>query len=159
MHGYYFEDLQLGMEASFSKTVTESDVGLFAGITGDLNPVHVNAEFAQETRFQGRIAHGMLTGGMVSAVLGTRLPGAGSVYVSQDMRFRAPVYIGDTVTATVRVTGLDPERDRVIMGTSCWVHGRSVLEGEAVLLVDRRGDEPRMAAPGAGRRLAPEEIK
>ena len=159
MHGYYFEDLQLGMEASFSKTVTEADVGQFAGITGDFNPVHVNEEFAEETRFQHRIAHGMLTGGMVSAVLGTRLPGAGSVYISQEMRFRAPVYIGDTVTATVRVTELDAERGRVTMDTSCWVHGRSVLEGEAVLLVDRRSEEPRMAAPGAAGLLAADEIQ
>lgn len=144
MHGYYFEDLQEGMEASFSKTVTESDVGQFAGVTGDFNPIHVNKEFARQTRFHDRIAHGMLTAGMISAVLGTRLPGPGAIYLSQNMRFRAPVYLGDTVTATVRVTGLDAGRSRVTVTTGCSVGGRSVIEGEAVLLVDRREDEPHL---------------
>ncbi|MBA1147599.1 MaoC family dehydratase [Ectothiorhodospiraceae bacterium WFHF3C12] len=147
MHGYYFEELREGMEASLSKTITESDVGQFAGITGDFNPVHVNKEFARQTRFQDRIAHGMLTAGMISAVLGTRLPGPGAIYLSQNLRFRAPVYLGDTVTATVRVTDLDAGRSRVSVHTGCFVGGRCVLEGDAVLLVDRRGGEPNLVEP------------
>lgn len=149
MHGYYFDELEEGMEASFSKTITESDVGLFAGVTGDFNPVHVNREFARQTRFHDRIAHGMLTAGMISAVLGTRLPGPGAIYLSQNMQFRAPVYLGDTVTANVRVTGLDKARSRVTVATGCSVGERNVLEGEAVLLVDRREAEPNVLEPGS----------
>lgn len=138
MAGYYFEDLREGMTASFSKTLTETDVVLFAGITCDNNPVHLDEEFAQGTQFKGRIAHGMLTASFISTVLGTRLPGSGSIYVSQSVRFKAPVRIGDTVTAEVKVTALEPKRGFVTLETNCLVRGKSVVVGEATVMVPRR---------------------
>ena len=138
LHGYYIEDLQVGMSDSFAKTVTEADVILFAGITGDSNPIHINEEFAAGTMFKGRIVHGEFSGGLISAVLGTRLPGPGSIFVAQSMRFKAPVRIGDTVTATVTVKEINPERRRVILATVCTVKGKAVVEGEATMMVDSR---------------------
>ncbi len=135
---YYFEDMQEGMEASFSKTVTEADLVLFAGVTGDLNPVHIDAEFAANSMFKQRIAHGMLSAGFISTVFGTRLPGPGCIYVSQNLRFRAPVFIGDTVTARVKVTGLKPEKNMVLFETVCSVGGKDVVTGDAVIMVPRR---------------------
>ena len=88
IHGYYFEDLSVGMSASYAKTITETDIVLFAGISGDVNPVHLNQEFASDTMFEGRIAHGMLTASFISTVLGTKLPGPGCIYLRQDLRFR-----------------------------------------------------------------------
>lgn len=131
-----FEDLVVGQAAELSKTITETDVVLFAGITGDLNPVHVDRVAAERSPFGGRIAHGMLTAGLVSAVLGTRLPGPGSIYLSQTLRFTRPVRLGDTVTARVEVLELVPARRRVRLATSCANQdGERVLEGEAVVLV------------------------
>ena len=138
MHGFYFEDLHEGQEASFSKTITEADVVLFAGVTGDLNPVHINEEFAKTTMFEGRIVHGILSAGLISAVLGMHLPGPGCIYVSQNVRFKRPVRIGDTVTARARVTGLSAEKRLVTLETVCLVGGKEVLTGEAVLKVDAR---------------------
>lgn len=135
---YFFEDMQEGMEASFSKTVTEADLVLFAGVTGDLNPVHIDAEFAASSMFKQRIAHGMLSAGFISTVFGTRLPGPGCIYVSQNLRFRAPVFIGDTVTARVKVTGLKPEKNMVLFETVCSVGGKDVVTGDAVIMVPRR---------------------
>ncbi|MFC4159575.1 MaoC family dehydratase [Chitinimonas lacunae] len=135
----YFEDITLGQTAQFRKTVTEADVVLFAGITGDHNPVHTDEEYARETPFKGRIAHGLLTASLVSTVLGNQLPGPGTIYVSQIMRFTAPVHIGDTVTASVRVTTLDPVRHRVTLAIRCSVADTTVLEGEAVVIAPRRG--------------------
>jgi 3-hydroxybutyryl-CoA dehydratase len=134
-HGYYFEDLALGMTAVFSKTITEADLLLFAGVSGDTNPLHLDEEFASRTMFESRIAHGMLTASLVSTVLGTRLPGPGAVYVSQTVRFLAPVRIGDTVIARAAVAELLVERRRVRMATICTVGERRVLDGEAVLMV------------------------
>ena len=131
-----FDDLEVGQAAETAKTVTEADVTLFAGITGDFNPAHVNEEAARRGRFGGRIAHGMLTAGLVSAVLGTRLPGPGCIYVGQTLRFTRPVRIGDTVTARVEVTELRPEGRRVILATTCRnQEGETVLEGEAEVMV------------------------
>ncbi|MBX6363182.1 MAG: MaoC family dehydratase [Gemmatimonadetes bacterium] len=131
-----FEDLAVGQAAELSKTITETDVVLFAGITGDLNPVHVDRVAAERSPFGGRIAHGMLTAGLVSAVLGTRLPGPGSIYLSQTLRFTRPVRLGDTVTARVEVLELVPAKRRVRLATSCANQdGERVLEGEAVVLV------------------------
>ncbi len=138
MHGYYFEDLKEGMTASYSKTLTEADVVLFAGISGDDNPVHLNEEFARDTMFKGRIAHGMLTASFISTVIGTRLPGPGCIYVSQNLRFRAPVRIGDTVTAQVKVTGLREDKGFVTLETICTVGGKEVVTGEATVMVSRR---------------------
>lgn len=131
-----FDELSVGQSASQAKTITEADVVLYAGLTGDFNPVHVNEEEAARSRFGGRIAHGMLTAGLVSAVLGTRLPGPGAIYVRQSLRFTRPVRIGDTVTARVEVTELEPGRRRVTLETRCTNQdGTVVLEGEAELLV------------------------
>ena len=136
MEGRSFDDLEVGQAAETAKTVTEADVTLFAGITGDFNPAHVDEEAARRGRFGGRIAHGMLTAGLVSAVLGTRLPGPGCIYVGQSLRFTRPVRIGDTVTARVEVTELRPEGRRVILATTCRnQEGETVLEGEAEVMV------------------------
>jgi 3-hydroxybutyryl-CoA dehydratase len=138
-----FEDLEVGQQAELSKTVTEADVVLFAGITGDFNPVHVDRIAAERSLFGGRIAHGMLTAGLISAVLGNRLPGPGCIYVSQTMRFTLPVRIGDTVTARVEVIDLLPDRRRARLSTTCTnQNGETVLEGEAeVLIPDSRDSE------------------
>ena len=101
LHGYYIEDLEPGMTAAFGKTITDADILMFAGVSGDTNPVHLNEEFAMGTPFQGRIAHGMLTASLISTVLGTKLPGPGCVYLSQNLKFLAPVRAGDTVRAEV----------------------------------------------------------
>ena len=138
LHGYYLEDLQVGMSDSFAKTVTEADVVLFAGITGDSNPIHINEEFAAQTMFKGRIVHGEFSGGLISAVLGTRLPGPGSVFITQSLRFKAPVRIGETVTAIVTVKEVNTERRRVTLATQCTVKDKVVVEGEATMLVDSR---------------------
>jgi len=138
LHGYYIEDLEMGMSASYAKTVTEADVILFAGISGDDNPVHINEEFAAETFFKGRIVHGMFTAALISCVAGTRLPGPGGIYVDQQLRFKAPVRIGDTVTATCTVTEINAERRRVKMDTVCTVKGKTVVEGSATFMVDSR---------------------
>jgi 3-hydroxybutyryl-CoA dehydratase len=137
-HGYYFEDLSVGMEASFAKTLSNDDVLTFAHLSGDVNPVHLNDEFAAGTVFKQRIAHGLLTASLISTVLGTKLPGPGSIYLSQNLKFRAPVYIGDEVVATARVTALDQEKARATLACDCSVNGKTVLEGEAVIMVGRR---------------------
>ena len=136
--GYFFEDLAVGMSASFGKTVTEADILLFSGVSGDTNPVHLNQVYAVGTRFRGRISHGLLSAGFISAVIGTRLPGPGSIYVSQSLQFKAPVRPGDTVTARVTVAGMMPERNRVVLQTRCYVGERLVIDGEAVILVPSR---------------------
>lgn len=138
LHGYYFEDLAVGQSASFAKTVTEADIVAFAGISGDFNPVHVNEEFAKTSLFKGRIAHGMLSAAFISTVFGTRLPGPGCIYVAQTLKFKAPVRIGDTVTARVELTTLVPERRLATFTTIASVGETVVLEGEATLKVDRR---------------------
>ncbi len=138
LHGYYFEDLKEGMEDAFAKTITDADVITFAGISGDTNPVHLNHEFASETMFEGQVAHGMLTASFISTVIGTKLPGPGCIYVSQDLRFKAPVKVGDTVTATCVVTKLIPEKRMIEMETICSVGGKPVLDGRATILVPSR---------------------
>src|SRR5690606_3751037 len=109
VYSHRFEDHELDMGASVSRTVTEADILMFAGVSGDTNPVHLDQEFAASTMFGGRIAHGMLSAGLISAVFGTRLPGPGSIYLSQTLKFKAPVKIGDTVVARVTVKELKTE--------------------------------------------------
>ena len=131
-----FEDFAPGVTAEMSKTITETDVALYAGITGDFNPVHVDAVAAARSRFGGRIAHGMLSAGLISAVLGMKLPGPGSIYLSQSLKFTRPVRIGDTVTAQVSVAAVNAEKRRVTLTTICRNQdGETVLEGEALVLV------------------------
>ena len=138
LHGYYLEDLAPGMTALYAKTVTDADVVLFAGISGDVNPVHLNQEFADRTMFRGRIAHGMLTASFISTVIGTKLPGPGCIYVSQNLKFKAPVRIGDTVNARVTITSVDEVRGRIAVETTCTVGSTVVIAGEALLMVPRR---------------------
>jgi 3-hydroxybutyryl-CoA dehydratase len=142
LHGYYIEDLREGMTAVYAKTVTDADVVLFAGISGDTNPVHLNHEFARETIFKGRIAHGMLTASFISTVLGSKLPGPGCIYITQTLRFRAPVRAGDTVHARVTVRAVDHDKNRVKVDTVCRVGDVVVVEGEASLMVPRRQRAP-----------------
>lgn len=130
-----FLDLKIGMKESISKTITETDIILFAGITTDVNPAHINEEYAKTTMFKHRIAHGMLGAGLISAVLGTRLPGEGSIYLGQELKFLAPVYAEDTVTATVQIIELIPEKNRVILKTVCTNQdGIEVITGKATLM-------------------------
>ena len=141
----HFEDLALGMRDGLSKTVSSSDVVGFAEITGDRNPIHLSEHFAARTPFGTRIAHGLYTAGLISAVLGTRLPGPGAIYLSQNLRFRAPVRIGDTVEVTVEVVELVPEKQRVGLRCTCTVAGEVVLEGDALVKVPTR-QETKMPA-------------
>ena len=150
LHGLYFEDLRLGQSAVYARTVTEADIVLFAGVSGDTNPVHINEEFASGTMFSGRIAHGMLTASLISAVIGTRLPGPGAIYVSQTLRFKAPVRIGDTVTARATITELVPEKRRATIATVATVRNKVVLEGEAIVMVPQRAAVAANAPNGAG---------
>lgn len=136
--GYFFEDIELGMEASFAKTVSEADIVSFADISGDKNPVHLDADYAAKTMFKDRIAHGMLTAGYLSAVFGMQLPGPGAIYISQTLNFKGPVRIGDKVIAKVRVLEMFPAKRRVRFECLCTVNDKSVLEGEAMLMVPGR---------------------
>ena len=138
LHGYYFEDLEEGMTDVFAKTITDADIIIFAGISGDTNPLHLNHEFASKTMFEGRIAHGMLTASFISTVIGTKMPGAGCIYVSQNLRFKAPVRSGETVTATCTVTKLIPEKRLIELKTVCTVSGKPVVDGEATIMVPTR---------------------
>ena len=136
--GYFLEDLSVGMSASFSKTLTDADIVMYSGVSGDTNPVHLDEEYAKDTIFEGRISHGMLSAGFISAVLGTKLPGPGCIYISQHLRFKAPVRPGDTVTARVTVTEIIPEKCRVVLQTLCKVGDTTVIDGEATVMVPTR---------------------
>lgn len=138
LHGLFFEDLKVGQTALYARTLTETDIVLFAGISGDNNPVHINEEFASNTMFSGRIAHGMLTAAFISTVLGMKLPGPGAIYVSQTLRFKAPVRAGDTLNVRATVADLVPEKRRATLSTVVTVDNRVVLEGEAVVIVPLR---------------------
>ncbi|HYF79999.1 MAG TPA: MaoC family dehydratase [Symbiobacteriaceae bacterium] len=128
---------QVGDKASFTKTITETDVYLFAGVTGDLNPAHVNETWAKNTKFGGRIAHGMLSGGLISAVLGMQLPGPGSIYMGQTLKFTAPVHIGDTVTAAAEVVEIIDGKRLRLHTTATRQDGTLVVDGEALVLPPR----------------------
>jgi 3-hydroxybutyryl-CoA dehydratase len=138
LSGYFFEDLEVGMTAAYARTIGPADLVMFAGMSGDTNPMHLNEEYAQQTMFGGTIAHGMLCSSFISTVVGTRLPGPGCVYVSQTLKFKAPVRPGDTVTARATVNELIPEKDRCILETVCTVGEKVVISGEAQVLVPRR---------------------
>jgi 3-hydroxybutyryl-CoA dehydratase len=142
----FFHDLKVGMKERLKKTIAASDVVGFAQLTGDRNPIHLSEHFAARTSFGGRIAHGLYTAGLISAVLGTRLPGPGAIYISQTLNFRAPVRIGDTVTVTVTVAELMPERARARLSCVCKVGREVVLDGEALVKVPReeQGKRPVM---------------
>lgn len=130
-------DFVAGQQDTFTKTVTEADVTTFAELTGDFNPIHVDAEYARRSRFGRRVAHGMFTGGLVSAVLGNKLPGPGAIYLSQQLEFLAPVFLGDTITAVVEVSDWRPEKRILTLRTDAYNQdGKQVVTGKAVLLVD-----------------------
>lgn len=135
----FFEDLEVGQSASLAKTITEADILMYAAVSMDTNPVHIDAEAAKASIFGQRIAHGMLSAGLISAVLGTRLPGPGTLYMKQSLRFAAPVTIGATVRATVTVSALHPERKRATLTTICTVGDKVVIDGEAYVQVPSRG--------------------
>jgi 3-hydroxybutyryl-CoA dehydratase len=134
LNGYDVEDLHTGMRATFSKTVTEADIVLFAGVSEDNNAMHLNEEYAATTRFGGRIAHGFLTASVISAAIANRLPGPGTVYLSQQLNFRAPVHIGQTVHASVSVSAIDRARRRVTLDTVCRVGETVVIDGQALVM-------------------------
>lgn len=147
LNGYDIEDLKVGMSAAFAKTITEADIILFAGASGDTNAIHINEEFAQSTPFGGRIAHGFLTASTISAAIANKLPGPGAIYMSQQMNFRAPVRPGDTVSATVTVREIVEDRGRVTLETVCTVGDTVVVDGEALVKV---GSSARRAAKANG---------
>jgi|SRR5208282_5854969 len=138
MIGKTIDEIKLNETAEFSKTISESDVYLYAGLTGDLNPAHINEEYARETFFKTRIAHGMLAAGLISAVLGMRLPGPGAVYIRQELNFLAPIRIGDTVTARVEVIEIMAEKKQLRLRTTCSKQdGTVLLDGEAIVSAPR----------------------
>lgn len=135
MKGITISEMKLGDSASFTKTVSEHDVYTYAGVSGDFNPAHVNEVEAQKGMFGKRIAHGMLSAGFISTVLGTQLPGPGTIYMSQELRFTKPVFFGDTITATVTVAELIPEKNRAILDTVCTnQNGEVVIKGKATVM-------------------------
>ena len=138
LNGYDYEDLEVGMTATFAKTISEADIVLFAGASGDNNAVHIDEEFARTTPFKGRIAHGMLTASVISAAIAGRLPGAGTIYLGQNLRFKAPVRPGETVHATVTVKELLAQKRRVVLNTVCTVGGRVVIDGDAIVMPTSR---------------------
>ena len=139
MQGLFFEDLSVGQSAETTKVVTANDVEAFAAVSGDTNPVHLDEDYAQTTTFQTRIAHGMLSAAYISAVIGTKLPGPGSIYLSQSMRFRRPVKLGDAVMTRVTIQALDEARGHATLATVCQVNGKTVVDGEGVIMVPRKG--------------------
>ena len=132
------EDIEIGMSRSLRKIISDRDIELFAEVSTDHNPVHLDDDYAQDTIFEGRIAHGMLTAGLISAVIGEQLPGHGTVYLGQTLKFLAPVRPGDLVEAIVTVTDMDIAKRRVTMDTHCEIDGKKVLKGEAVVLAPSR---------------------
>ncbi|MBF0168700.1 MAG: MaoC family dehydratase [Alphaproteobacteria bacterium] len=139
LQGLDFDEIKLGQTAIFGKTVTEADILTFAAVSGDTNPVHLNEEFVRPTMFKTRIAHGMLSASFISTVIGTKLPGPGCIYVSQSLRFKAPVKIGDTVIARAEVTELNPEKRRLKLKTTCHCGETVVIDGEAEVFIPKRG--------------------
>lgn len=134
----FFEDLSVGQTAETTNTVTQAVIQAFADVSGDDNPVHLDAAYAATTQFGGVIAHGMLSGAYISAVLGSRFPGPGTIYLSQQLRFRRPVRLGDEVVTRVTVTALEAGRGQATFATVCEVGGKTVVEGEATVMVPRR---------------------
>jgi 3-hydroxybutyryl-CoA dehydratase len=147
--GLCLEDLTVGRFCERIHTVVEGDLTAFAAVSGDHNPVHLDETYAATTPFKGRIAHGMLSAAYISAVLGMDLPGPGSIYLSQTLSFKRPVRIGDTVLTRATVTAIDATKARVTLKTECIVAGKSVVDGEAVVMVSRRDAQVAATAPGA----------
>lgn len=132
--------LSIGMSGEYSQTVTDADIKAYAGISGDNNPVHMDEQYAQNSRFKRRIAHGLFSSGFFSAIFGTKIPGPGCVYVSQNIEFKRPVYIGDTVHASVEITAIDLTSRKVTFSTKCTVNSKRVIDGEAVLYIPKEAE-------------------
>ena len=131
-----FEDLKVGMKDQTQKTITEADVLLFSGVSTDTNPLHISEEAAKKSIFKSRVAHGMLVASLISAVLGTKLPGEGTIYLGQELKFKRPVYLGNTITAICEITELIPEKSLVILNTTCVNQdGVEVISGKATVMV------------------------
>ena len=137
-NGYDVEDITVGMSAETAKTISEADIVLFSAVSTDVNAIHLDDEYARSTQFGGRIAHGMLSASLLSAVLGNRLPGPGVIYMSQSLRFRAPVRPGDTVHAKVTVKEVIADKCRVVLDTVCTVGDKVVIDGEAMVMATSR---------------------
>jgi 3-hydroxybutyryl-CoA dehydratase len=135
-----FNELDVGQSSSYARTISEAEIVMFAGVSGDDNPVHLNEIYASESMFKGRIAHGMLTASYISTVIGTRLPGPGTIYLAQNLKFRAPVRAGDTVTATVTIKEIDPVKRRLTLTTVCTVGDTVVVDGEATVMLPKPED-------------------
>jgi 3-hydroxybutyryl-CoA dehydratase len=142
LQGLYFDELSVGQCAERAHTVGAADIEAFAAVSGDVNPVHMDDAYAKTTAFGGRIAHGMLSAAYISAVLGNDLPGPGAIYLSQSLRFRRPVKIGDPVVARVTVKALDAAKGHATFETACLVNGKTVVDGEALIMVPRRDAKP-----------------
>lgn len=140
LHGHYIEDLTVGMSAVYSKTVTEADILMFSGVSGDTNPLHLDHDFAAGTLFKGRVAHGMLSASLLSTIFGTKLPGPGCIYLSQNLRFTAPVRPGDTVRASATITEIIARKRRVLFSCLCKVGETVVIEGDAQIMVPSRAE-------------------
>jgi 3-hydroxybutyryl-CoA dehydratase len=138
LNGLSFEDLKIGMFALYSRTITDTDLRNFSGVSGDTNPMHLNEEYAKTTPFKTAIVHGMLTASLLSTVIGTKLPGPGCLYVSQTLLFKAPVHVNDTVYAKAIIKELIPEKRRAILQTQCFVKDVLVLDGEAVVQLPKK---------------------
>ena len=131
-------NIEIGMTESYSQTITDEDIKMYAVVSGDTNPVHMSDEYAKQSRFKNRIAHGLLSAGFFSALFGTRLPGTGCVYVSQNLEFKRPVYLGDRVTAIITVTKVDLKNKKVYFRTFCMVKNKIVIDGQAVLFIPEK---------------------
>ena len=136
--GYFIDELRIGMSAVFARRIGEADVVKFAEVSGDHNPVHLDEDYARLTNFGGRIVHGILSAGLISAVIAAKLPGPGTIYLKQNLKFCAPVRIGDTVEAKVTVAEIIADRNRVVLNTTCWVGETVVIDGDALVLPPKR---------------------
>ena len=140
LHGFFIQDLKVGQEAILSKTVTEADIANFSGVTGDNNPVHISDDFASKTIFKKRVAHGFFTASLISTLIATKLPGPGSIYISQTLKFLAPAYIGDNILTRAIIQKIDKEKRRVNLLTECFISNKKILTGEAEILVDKKSE-------------------
>ncbi|MDL2346103.1 MaoC family dehydratase [Campylobacter hyointestinalis] len=129
------KDIKIGMKATYSQTITDTDIKAFAGISGDRNPVHLDEIYAQNSRYKKRIAHGLISASYFSALFGTRLPGEGCVYASQTLNFKRPIYVGDTVTAQIEVINIYIDKKKILFRTTCTVKNRIVIDGEAEIFI------------------------
>ncbi len=140
LHGFFIEDLRLNQTEEFEKKITEKDINEFAKLSGDDNPVHTNSDFAKKTIFKQKVAHGFLSASLISMLIATKLPGPGSIYLSQNLKFLAPVFIDDLVRVIVTVQEIDHEKKKVRLQTECFKNEKKIISGEAVVLVNSKKD-------------------